>query len=553
MVMEDTAVEPLEQVPERQIGEEARDEAAAPPPSLEFTDAVSAAQWMKTLPLSNVAQAYAALLGQLRALTEADIGPRDRATIAELAREPVAHLHDELARRYAGKPQPLEEREAEAADQAIALWQALWIQYSVCLRPLLEGSTELKGVKAKLLQRALYVGKQLVIVHAVARRIPPSELWLELHAYYRLAEMLDCATSAVSDHLMPDAEGLSCYAMYSHALLLSLADPYALTVRQIELADRWLGQWSRKLFPYARQRENEGPVVLIDLEGAHGAVLANAAAKPQPSSVRFGYPAKIATSVRGRLKRLAGGASTAELALGDDVSAEAASALLTHLESRWHHVQPAGSRKRSKAVEVTAGGIEAAYFRVAGRSFRRVDPLGRDTDPTKYLQTVGGISDFDRRKDEAERSWPWEKWYGTCEWREASLKHQGASAYRWFLDQLVVVRDEGETRLGHVSRLVAETDGATMVSVRLWAGEPKVFAVRLVNPNHTEEAPVAALLLTETPEEPATLVLSPRAFVPNRIMRCDEPGPVRKFRLTRIIQRGGDFERAAFEEVDPQF
>ena len=55
MVMEDTAVEPLEQVPERQIGEEARDEAAAPPPSLEFTDAVSAAQWMKTLPLSNVA------------------------------------------------------------------------------------------------------------------------------------------------------------------------------------------------------------------------------------------------------------------------------------------------------------------------------------------------------------------------------------------------------------------------------------------------------------------------------------------------------------------
>ena len=92
MVMEDTAVEPLEQVPERQIGEEARDEAAAPPPSLEFTDAVSAAQWMKTLPLSNVAQAYAALLGQLRALTEADIGPRDRATLAELARSVLEEL-----------------------------------------------------------------------------------------------------------------------------------------------------------------------------------------------------------------------------------------------------------------------------------------------------------------------------------------------------------------------------------------------------------------------------------------------------------------------------
>ena len=148
---------------------------------------------MKSLPLSNVGQAYQATAEPAQALTASHIGPRDRATIAELVREPVAHLHTELARRYAGKPQPLDEREAEAADQAIALWQALWIQYSVCLKPLLEGSTELQGVKAKLLQRALYVGKQLIIVHGCARRIPSADLWQELHAYYRLAEMLDCA------------------------------------------------------------------------------------------------------------------------------------------------------------------------------------------------------------------------------------------------------------------------------------------------------------------------------------------------------------------------
>jgi hypothetical protein len=36
-------------------------------------------------------------------------------------------------------------------------------------------------------------------------------------------------------------------------------------------------------------------------------------------------------------------------------------------------------------------------------------------------------------------------------------------------------------------------------------------------------------------------------------MRCDEPGPVRKLKLTRVVQRGGDFERVAFEEVDPEF
>jgi hypothetical protein len=166
---------------------------------------------------------------------------------------------------------------------------------------------------------------------------------------------------------------------------------------------------------------------------------------------------------------------------------------------------------------------------------------------------VGGISDFDRRREQAERSWPWEKWYGVCEWREATIKHQSGGAYHWFLDQLVVVREDSQTRLGYVSRLAVEHDGAIALSLKLWPGDPKVFAVRLVNPNGTEEAPTEALLLAESPEEPATLVMSPRAFVLNRIMRCDEPGPIQKFRLLDIVQRGGDFERVAFEHVDPSF
>jgi len=379
------------------------------------------------------------------------------------------------------------------------------------------------------------------------------ELWQELHAYYRLAEMLECAVASVSDHLMPEAEGLSCYSMYSHALLLALADPYALGVRQIELTDRWLGQWARKVFPYAKQRETEGPVIIIDLDGTHGAVLANAGPGTQPPSVRFGYPGKLATSVRGRVKRLANGRAPADLYLGDDVSAEAAAALLRHLDARWQQTPAAGARKRSTAIEVVAGGTEAAYFRVGGRSFSRQDPLGRDTDPTRYLKVIGGISDFDRRKEQAERSWPWEKWYGVCEWREASVKHASGGNYHWFLDQLVVVRDDTQVRLGHVSRLAVEADASIAISLKLWPGDPKVFAMRLVNPDRTEGPPAVALLLAESPEEPATLVMSPRAFMPNRVMRCDEPGRVQKVKLLHIVQRGGDFERVAFEPVDPNF
>src|SRR4030095_14391977 len=238
-------------------------------------------------------------------LSAAAFAPRERATIAEILRDQVAELHTELARRFAGKPQPAAEREHDAADRAIALWHALWEQYSACLKPLLEGDAELQGVKAKLLQRGLYVGKQLVLVYGLARRAPPAALWQELPAYYRLTEILDCAVTAVSDELTPQAVGISCYSTYCHALLLGLADPPAMSIRQIELTDRWLSQWARKVFPYAQQRETEGPVMLIDLDGAAGATLAAAAPGAPPRSMRFCYPGKLATSVRGRLKRLA--------------------------------------------------------------------------------------------------------------------------------------------------------------------------------------------------------------------------------------------------------
>ena len=244
-------------------------------PSLAFADADGAKRWAKSLLITAVTPLYEAVHGQLRALSAAEFAPRERATIAEVMRDQVAHLHTELARRYAGKPQPAADRELDAAEQAIALWQGLWEQYSACLKPLLEGDAELQGVKAKLLQRGLYVGKQLV--HRARARAPRAAGRRCGRSCTRTTgwpRSLDCAVTAVSDDLQPHAVGISCYSTYCHALLLGLADPCAMSVRQIELADRWLGQWARKMFPYAQQRETEGPVMLMDLDSAIGAWVA---------------------------------------------------------------------------------------------------------------------------------------------------------------------------------------------------------------------------------------------------------------------------------------
>jgi hypothetical protein len=531
------------------IAEPVRARGVGDAPALAFADTDGAARFLKSLILQALPQAYDALLGQLRALAGADFPPRDRGKIAELARDQAAHLHTELARRYAGRPQPLAAREQEAADQALAMWQALWEQYSACLKPLLEGDPDLQGVKAKVLQRGLYIGKQLVLVHGLARRAPPAALWQELHAYYRLAEMLECTVAAVSDELMPHAVGISCYSTYAHALLLGLADPCAMSVRHIELADRWLGQWARKVFPYTQQRETEGAVLLIDLDGSEGARLVREAPAGASPALRFGYPAKLATSVRGRLKRLAGGATPAELQLGHDASAEQCVALLTHLDQRWCNV-PRPWPARQDRVEVATGGIPAAYFRVGGRTFDRQDPLGRLTfQNAQHLQTLGALTDYDRFKEDAEREWPWERWQASRERSELVLGRRDAGHYRWGFEQLVAVREDEEVRLGYVTRVECAEHGVPGVAVRTFPGLPRTVALRGLSTMFNEEPPTAGLLLAEAGDEPSSLLVAPRTFTAGRVLRTVDRGAERKFRLSRLVQRGADFERVAFEEL----
>jgi cyclic-di-GMP-binding protein len=541
--------------PERPSAE-SKNRQEGEPRALAFADVESAKRWAHALPHANVALSCETVQTQLRALAAAQFAPRERATIAEVLREQVSHLHTELARRYAGKGQPAVDREAEAAEQAIALWQGLWEQYSTCLKPLLEGDPELTGVKPKILQRGMYVGKQLVLAHGLARRAVPGSVWHELHAYYRLAEMLECAVAAVSDNLLPNAVGISCYSTYSHALLLGLADPCAMSVRQIELTDRWLGMWSRKVFPYAQQRETEGAVIEIDLDSGTGAMLVGSVSPDPAASMRFGYPGKLATSVRGRLKRLQSGANPAELQLGHDCSIDQCTTLLGHLDARWYQVPRRRSGLPGKDVELCAGGLPAAYFRVGGHTFERKGPAGRlSFAEAQQLHAIGPVPDYDRGREGAELEWAWERWEGSIERRDASVARVSDPVHRWMLDQLAIVRADGQIRVGSVTRVALGADGQLGaegqlgLTLKLWSGTPVAMALHPLSAASSDDPPLPALRFDETPDDKPCLVLPPRTFNPSRVLRSQGVGPERKYRLTRLLHRGTDFERAAFEET----
>jgi hypothetical protein len=86
--------------------------------------------------------------------------------------------------------------------------------------------------------------------------------------------------------------------------------------------------------------------------------------------------------------------------------------------------------------------------------------------------------------------------------------------------------------------------------LKLWPGSATAIAVRALTTMLVEEAPAPALMLSATPDEKACIIMPPRTFSAGRVLRS-LASPERRLRLTRLIQRGADFERAAFEETVP--
>ena len=123
------------------------------------------------------------------------------------------------------------------------------------------------------------------------------------------------------------------------------------------------------------------------------------------------------------------------------------------------------------------------------------------------------------------------------------------SLHRWSLEQLAIVRSDGEMRVGFVTRVAIDSPSELAMSLRLWSGTPKGIALRPLSAAGSENSPLPALLLAETPDDKPCLVLPPRTFNPSRVLRSLDAGAERRFRLVRMLQRGIDFERAAFEET----
>jgi cyclic-di-GMP-binding protein len=519
---------------------------------LQFADSVGCKRWIDQLTLTNVQLTQHVLTTQLAALSAANLAPLERLKILETLREPVQFVQGESAKRYAGRPLPLEAGETAVWDNAHALWQEMSRNYQHCLKAYREGDLAIAPHAALVTMRCLRLLGAMLLDHYGIYRQPPGTLWRALHELYAFAESHGFARIRVQDHFAKRDPDSSCVESYAQVLLAHLANPFALSVRQMSFVTRWLERWAT-LVGLATQPVPTGPIpaLAVDLTGSVGATF-GAGMEPQPH-LRYLDLEQLSKTLRQTINLLKQGQTPGQLGLGEDARQPGCENLLMLLYVQWCRAGTARAEERASKEEPAqvCFGLAAAHLYVGGRTFRQPGELTarekQDMDMYGYItrteNEVGGEGD------------------GLEQWQ---ILNQSASGFmciqrrpngsgRVGHNQLMAVRRAGGRSfyLGMVQWLRMEDGGEIYCGVRLFPGTPQAISVRPSNFAPTGSGRYErALLLPEVPAPatPATLILPAGWFQSGRFVEVfSDRKQVAK--LLNLLEKGNDFDRGTIVVV----
>lgn len=525
--------------------------SSAPAP-LQFTDSTGCKRWIEQLTLTNVQLTQQVLTGQLVSLGATPLPPLERLKILETLREPVQFVQGESAKRYAGKPLPLDPGETTVWGNVITLWQEMSRNYQQCLKAYREGELAIAPHAALITMRCLRLLGCTLLDHYRVYRQPPGALWRALHELHAFGESHGFARIRVQDSFSQRDPDSSCAESYVQVLLAHLVNPYSLSLRQMAFVARWLERWST-LVGLAAQSLPAGPIpsLAVNLTSTEGVVL-GAGLEPQPH-LRYLDLEQLSKTLRQTINLLKQGQTPGQLGLGEDARQPGCENLLMLLYVQWCRAGTARVEERSKSEELAqvCFGLAAAHLHVGGRSFRQPGELTarekQDMDTYGYItRTEHEVSG----KSEALEQW--------------QILNQSASGFmciqrepegkvRVSHNQLLAVRRAGGHyfHLGMVQWLRMEEGGALYCGVRLFPGTPQAISVRPSNFAPTGSSRYErALLLPEVPAPatPATLILPAGWFQSGRFLEIfSDRKQVAK--LLNLLEKGGDFDRGTIVVV----
>lgn len=516
---------------------------------LEFSDAASCKAWLGRLPLADAGACHAALAAQASRVADASVPAAAKLEMLELMRAIIARIQAAHARKYLGRPVPLDDDERATWENVVALWRSMAAGYDSLLDAMGGNAPELAAHAPLICQRVLrYTGLAMAEYAHVYRAIPPA-LWRQLHRLYGFAETAGAATAPVEDAAGRAAAATSCAGTYLHALLLQLAQPDALSVQQIAAVDGWLEHWESAVkLSSAALATVTIPAVAVDLASDKGAGLAQDATA---ATMRYLDLENLSRLLRQAATALRQGQTPAQLDVGA-LSPEACEKLLTLLHIQWCAAGTGRMDERSAGgiVVTISPHLPSIHYQLSGRAFR---PPGAEITARERqgMDMMGLISEAGDRALVSRRSASIETWVIVNKSASGFLGmcKDPSGATHISHNQLLGLRNPTNKNLylGTVQRLIVDDSGAIWVGLRLITGSAQPAAARIVGARGPDAGKYerAVLVPEDTPRKsPASVLLMPGWYAANR--ELDLADGRRRIRLQALIDRGPNFERATF-------
>lgn len=520
-----------------------------------IASAATAKEWAHALPLANPADVLFRLSTELDRQNRYAVKPAERLAILDALHKPIAFALEESAKRYGGKPLPPVVGDQMAFDNAQVLRRAC---VHACLRALadsLSGSDT--QLQAAALQRALGHLASLQLDFLRARRQLSPCYWQQVHRLLALAEAKTLTTVSVRDVARHGDTATTPLAAYGEALLLHTSSPFELSLRQLSWVARWARRWGGKLML--------GIVPPDSLEALPLTVDLSSGLPPgqRPFSgpgARLLLTHDLRNSLKSRIALLGQGRSPAELQLGDDCTQPACERLLKQLYARWcKGGQPRGAERRpDNSPGYAIFGFEGIHYHLSGgKRLKQAVALPSIADlrrEREQLATFGTLSTHqptpvdDGVIPPVETDWQLkdESATGVRMARPADGSDKGATkSARINMGQLVALEPPGAGRLFLASLrwLFLDADSWLQAGAQLMPGPAEAVGQRAEDGGDVW-LPGFLLPPLAVRNEPASLLLPAGTFRSGRKVVLQEGGTLT---LTRLLERGEDYERVAYE------
>lgn len=507
-------------------------------------DGASCKLWIAQLQLTDIRAAQQALANELSCLNQFALPAAERLRVMELLRDTSVFVQGEYVKRMFGKPLPLSQPELAAFKSLITLWADMVTGYRHCLEQANPGNPELLQQRPLIGQRCLRFSGAQVIDYLRMRYEFPAELWQQLHGLYAYAEAQGFAGTQVAEPSTAGVSASSCRAVYVESLLACHANPFELTPKQLELAQRWLKEWSASVAVTTSppQAEEKVPALAVFLKGAAG--LQTIQQVTLSDATRYLDLSEISKAVRVKTILLQQGQTPEQLGLGRDCEQPGCGQLLARLHKLWCEGMPARSFERRASVNQAqvCYGLPGIWPTIAGKTF---------TQPHQKKKALGGPGYGPGGTHNTPRTQVTEDWAVKDESVLGMRMEREAAGERLQINQLISVKLASASwyQVAIVRWIVVSRGGTVQIGLRALPGTPQPVAARLGGPGVQSIEPyVEALLLPDVPSLnlPGSLILPRGWYLPEKIVELFHGETSRNVKLEMLVERGVDYERVSF-------